>query len=121
MGSDFNDERAEKQPILSRSPSPVLSQVTRASLLVRLKSGEPKDRELAWSEFLARYGPIIGGFAKRCGASWQDIEDIIQDVTQSFFAVSGEFAYDPTKGRFRGWLKTCTVRAAIRRGRKNLR
>jgi RNA polymerase sigma-70 factor, ECF subfamily len=39
----------------------------------------------------------------------------------SFLNASGEFVYDPTKGRFRGYLKTCTVRAVIRRAGKNLR
>ncbi len=45
----------------------------------------------------------------------------LQDVLTNFFSVSGEFIYDSTKGRFRGYLKTCTVRAAIRRAGKNVR
>ena len=97
------------------------SRETRASMFDRLKSATGQDRERAWSEFRRRYAPIVAGFAKRCGASPQDIDDIIQDVITAFFAVSGEFAYDPAKGRFRGWLKTCTVRAAVRRAGKNLR
>ena len=95
--------------------------VTRASMFERLRSAEPRDRELAWADFSKRYAPIVAGFAKRCGAGPHDVEDIVQDVTASFFAVSGDFAYDPSKGRFRGWLKTCTVRAAMRRAGKNLR
>src|SRR5580700_10430981 len=79
---------------------------TRASIFNRLKSTRTNDRELAWSEFRGRYAPIIAGFAKRCGASSQDIEDIVQDVMSGFFSVSEGFAYDPAKGRFRGWLKT---------------
>lgn len=98
-----------------------LAHATRASLFQRLKSPAPADRESAWVEFLARYGPVIVGFARRCGASQQDVDDIVQDVTASFLAVSGEFVYDPARGRFRGWLKTCTVRAAVRRAGKNLR
>ena len=39
----------------------------------------------------------------------------------NFLGASGEFVYDPAKGRFRGYLKTCTVRAAIRRAGKNIR
>jgi RNA polymerase sigma-70 factor (ECF subfamily) len=94
---------------------------TRASIFDRLRTTLPRERELAWTEFRTLYGPIIGGFAKRCGASRQDIDDIIQDVMTSFFSVSDDFAYDPARGRFRGWLKTCTVRTSLRRAGKNLK
>ncbi|MCX7419396.1 MAG: sigma-70 family RNA polymerase sigma factor [Planctomycetia bacterium] len=97
------------------------SQLTRASIFARLSSSTVPEREQAWAEFRARYAPIIAGFAAKCGASRQDIDDIIQDVLTNFFSASGEFIYDSTKGRFRGYLKTCTVRAAIRRAGKNAR
>ncbi len=87
--------------------------LTRASIFARLGSSGPGERELAWTEFRSRYAPIIAGFAAKCGASRQDIDDIIQDVLTNFLGASGEFVYDPGKGRFRGYLKTCTVRAAI--------
>ena len=95
--------------------------LTRASLFDRLRDGTGPARELAWGEFHARYAPVVAGFARRCGAGAQDVDDIVQDVIAAFFAVSGEFAYDPARGRFRGWLKTCAVRCAIRRAGKNLR
>ena len=95
--------------------------VTRASLFQKLRQAEPRDRAIAWEVFRARYAPIIAGFAGRFGASRQDIDDIIQDVMAGFVGVSDAFVYDPATGRFRGWLKTCTVRAAIRRAGKNLR
>jgi RNA polymerase sigma-70 factor, ECF subfamily len=94
---------------------------TRASIFQRLAAPQSTDRQQAWSEFLARYSPVISSFAARCGASRQDIDDIVQDVMVSFFAKSGDFVYDPRKGRFRGYLKTCTVRVAIRRAGKNMR
>ena len=97
------------------------SYVTRASIFARLGASQSGERELAWSEFRSRYAPIIAAFAAKCGASRQDIDDIIQDVLTSFLGASGEFTYDRSKGRFRGYLKTCTVRAAIRRAGKNLR
>jgi DNA-directed RNA polymerase specialized sigma24 family protein len=38
---------------------------------------------------------------------------------KGFYGASQEFEYDPSKGRFRGYLKTCTLRALIkRRGRE---
>lgn len=95
--------------------------LTRASLFAGLTSGLPVQREAAWAMFRERYAPIIAGFAAKYGAQQQDIDDIIQDVMASFFKASGTFEYNPARGRFRGWLKTVTVRAAIRRAGKNLR
>lgn len=117
-----NHDNSQFEPASSKSlPETGGSHATRASIFVRLGTFEPGERELAWSEFRARYAPIIAGFAAKCGASRQDIDDIIQDVITNFLGTQGEFIYDPSKGRFRGYLKTCTVRAAIRRGGKNLR
>jgi RNA polymerase sigma-70 factor, ECF subfamily len=95
--------------------------LTRASFLERLQASDTTARERAWSEFCDRYRRVIGGFAVRCGAAKQDIEDIVQDVLAGFLSKQGEFVYDSSKGRFRGYLKTCTVRAAIRRMGKNAR
>lgn len=94
---------------------------TRASIFQRLVEPKPEAREMAWAEFQSRYAPVIAGFAAKCGANRQDIDDIIQDVMTSFLGKSGDFLYDPNKGRFRGYLKTCTVRASIRRAGKNMR
>jgi len=95
--------------------------VTRASIFERLKSADRADRELAWVDFRGRYAPVIAGFARKLGATRQDIDDIIQDVLLGFFGVSGGFQYSPDQGRFRGFLKVCTIRAALRRAGKNLR
>lgn len=112
MGLDAQDE----QPGVGDS-----AYLTRASLLDGLRASAQTERELAWHEFRARYAPVIAGFAKKCGASSQDVDDIIQDVMTGLVGTGDRFVYDPSKGRFRGWLKTCTVRAAIRRAGKNLR
>jgi RNA polymerase sigma factor (sigma-70 family) len=81
-------------------------QTTRASLLLRLRPGDP-GREVAWAEFYDLYAPIISGFARRIGASRSEVEDLVQEVLRAFFSASPEFSYDPAKGRFRGYLKTC--------------
>jgi len=94
---------------------------TRASLFASLGASTAPDHELAWTEFRSRYAPIIAAFAAKCGTTRQDVDDIIQDVLTSFRGTHGEFNYDQTKGRFRGCLKTCMVRAAIGRAGKNLR
>lgn len=97
------------------------SRVTHASIFARMGGATSVEKEQAWTEFRSRYAPIIAAFAMKCGASRQDIDDIIQDVLTSFLGAQGEFTYDRNKGRFRSYLKTCTVRAAIRRVGKNLR
>ena len=81
-------------------------QNTRASLLLRLRPGDP-GREVAWAEFYDLYAPIISGFARRVGANRNEVEDLVQEVIRAFFSTSPEFCYDPAKGRFRGYLKTC--------------
>lgn len=85
---------------------PSSPQNTRASLLLRLRPGDPA-REVAWNEFYDLYAPIISGFARRVGANRSEVEDLVQEVLRAFFSVIPEFAYDPAKGRFRGYLKTC--------------
>lgn len=88
---------------------PSSPQNTRASLLLRLRQDGPA-REVAWEKFYALYAPIISGFARRLGASANEAEDVVQAVLSAFFAVTPEFSYDPAKGRFRGYLKTCVWR-----------
>jgi RNA polymerase sigma factor (sigma-70 family) len=89
--------------------------MTNPTLLLRIQHAEPRPRELAWQEFRARYGPIIAGFARKLGAKPQDMDDVIQDVMLGFFAKAPTFVYDPAKGRFRGYLKVCTLHALQRR------
>ena len=79
---------------------------TRASLLLRLRRDGPA-REVAWAEFDDLYAPMIAGFARRIGVDRGAVDDLVQDVLRAFFAASPEFVYDPSKGRFRGYLKTC--------------
>jgi RNA polymerase sigma-70 factor (ECF subfamily) len=93
---------------------------TRKSLFLRLKPDAPA-AELAWDEFHDRYAPIIGGFARKLGVRPQDVGDVIQDVLMGFFAASPRFEYDPNKGRFRGFLKTCTYRVVRKRWAKDLK
>jgi RNA polymerase sigma-70 factor (ECF subfamily) len=106
---------------MSTTPENDESLLTRASILERLGTSDSKIREMAWADFRKRYVPVISGFASRCGAARQDLEDIVQDVLTAFVGKQGEFVYDPSRGRFRGYLKTCAVRATIRRAGKNAR
>lgn len=94
---------------------------TNPTIFLRLKSTDPKPRELAWDEFHARYAPIITAFARRLGADPNDADDVVQDVMLGFFAKSPTFVYDPSQGRFRGYLKVCACRALHKRAGKEAR
>jgi RNA polymerase sigma-70 factor (ECF subfamily) len=89
--------------------------VTRASIFLRLKTPDAQPRELAWQQFYERYAPIISSYAYRNGANRQLAEEVTQDVISGFFEASPRFVYDPSRGRFRGYLKACVVRALSRR------
>src|SRR5262245_6008721 len=96
------------------------SMATSATLMLRIKAEAPA-RELAWAEFHARYAPIIGGFARKLGAPRGEVEDIVQDVLTGFYSALPKFNYDPKKGRFRGFLKVCTIHAIVKRLGKRAR
>lgn len=81
------------------------SPLTRASLLVQLRSGTDNG---AWHEFVRLYGPVIYGFARKRGLQDADAADLMQDVLRSVSAAIGRLEYDQKRGTFRGWLFTIT-------------
>jgi RNA polymerase sigma factor (sigma-70 family) len=110
-----DDERTTHQP---RSAPTYATQVT---LLKRLKDDDSSLRELNWREFQTRYAPVIAGFARNAGLRAQDCDDVVQEVMLGFYKVSDRFEYDPSKGRFRGYLKRATlnvIRKRVRGGRE---
>src|SRR5262249_49564797 len=76
---------------------------TRPSLLVRIR--DLQDQE-AWREFVAIYGPVVYGFARKRGLQEADAGDLTQEVLRAVAGVAGRLEYDPQKGWFRGWLYT---------------
>jgi len=89
---------------------------TNPSIFLRLNRTDTMLRELAWKEFHERYAAAIAGFARQVGVRAPDvIDDVVQDVMIGFYSKSPTFVYDPSKGRFRGYLKTCTFHAVQRR------
>ena len=91
---------------------------TNMDLLLELKSDETVNREMGWGIFVDRYGPIICGFARNAGLPSSEADDIMQTVLFNFFKVADQFEYDPSKGRFRGYLKRITLNAIRQRYRK---
>jgi RNA polymerase sigma-70 factor (ECF subfamily) len=100
-------------PAMSRAENGPAT-ATRASIFMRLKTTDAQPRELAWRQFYDRYAPVISSYAYRNGASRQQAEEIVQDIIAGFFETSPRFVYDPSRGRFRAYLKTCVVRALSR-------
>lgn len=85
-----------------------MSPLTRLSLLGELTTIPAK--ESAWDEFAAAYGSLIRDWATRTGLQHADADDITQLVLLKL--VGGLASYDPSRGRFRSWLKKL-VRNAI--------
>ncbi len=88
---------------------------TRATIFFRLRADDTQSRELGWKEFHDRYAPVIVGFARNAGLAFQEAQDVLQDVLLAFFQASPKFEYDPSKGRFRGYLKRCVLNAIYAR------
>ncbi len=65
----------------------------------------PRDSE-AWREFDVIYRPMLGRFARARGLGHADAEDITQHCMTAIQAHIKGFAYDPRKGKFKGWLRT---------------
>jgi len=85
---------------------------THTTLLARVSAGTDA---AAWTEFYDRYGELIRSFCKRQGLQSADIDDVQQDVLLSLTKSMPGFVYDPSKGRFRGYLKTVVLHAIYRR------
>ncbi len=91
------------------------AQTTHISLLQALATG-PHSK--AWSEFCDRYGELIRAFARHQGVQPADCDDVLQDVLVSLTRDMPKFEYDPTKGRFRSYLKTVTLHVIFKRFRR---
>ncbi len=78
---------------------------THPSLLKQLR--DPHNGE-AWGTFIARYGPMVRAWCRH----WfpREADDRAYDVFSELVFRMMTFEYDPSQGRFRGWLKTVTHR-----------
>lgn len=88
---------------------------THSTLLARVAGGQ---EPAAWNEFCERYGDLIRGFARRRGLQPADCDDVVQDVLLALTTSMPGFQYDPSKGKFRSYLKTIVIHAIIRRGKQ---
>jgi RNA polymerase sigma factor (sigma-70 family) len=84
---------------------------TRSTLLALLRQEPPN--QVAWAEFVARYGPLIFRWCRRWGLQEADAEDVAQNVLLELSRQLREFVYHPG-GSFRGWLRTIAYRCWCR-------
>lgn len=75
--------------------------VTSTSLLNGLRDA---NNDRVWSDFYARYQPMLIAFGKRLGLSDQDAQDGAQETLLAFARSYREGGYDRDKGRLRTWL-----------------
>ena len=89
-----------------------MAETTRLSFLDRLR-----DRSSAsgWVEFDERYRELLYRYARRRGASHVEAEDVVQEVQMHLYKAFDRFQYDPSKGRFRSYLRTSVIHAMTRR------
>ena len=71
---------------------------------------QPDDRE-AWDAFVSRYAPKIFNWCRRYHLQESDAADVTQEVLVKLVRAMRSFQYDPSRGSFRGWLKTVTANA----------
>ena len=93
--------------------------LTPASLLWRVRN--PADQQ-AWEEFVDRYAPRIFAWCRARGLQDADCEEIAQNVLVKLVVNMQRFVYDPSRGSYRGWLKTVTNHAiadAVQSGQRH--
>jgi RNA polymerase sigma-70 factor (ECF subfamily) len=87
-----------------------MTYTTHTTLLNRLSNGvDPA----AWKEFHERYNDLLRGFAYRYGLQQADCDDIVQEVLLALSRTMPGFEYDPSRGKFRSYLKTLTIRTVF--------
>lgn len=98
---------------------------TSITLVARLQQGVATGAD--WNRFFRQYAKMLVRFFQRCGISEVDAEDLLQETLMLVLRKLPEFNYDPSKGRFRGWLtqlargKMCDfIRTKLREGNLSL-
>jgi RNA polymerase sigma-70 factor (ECF subfamily) len=91
-----------------------MDNTTQVTLLDRLREG---DGVMAWEEFFGRYWHLVFVTARNRGCQAHTAEEIVQEVMLTVFQQRHVFQYDPSKGRFRDWLRQ-VVRNAVAKHRR---
>ena len=77
-------------------------ETTSPSLIARIR--QPGE-DVAWSQFVQLYTPLLYFWAKSMGLSGGDAADLVQEVFMVLLNKLEDFEYDAGRS-FRGWLRT---------------
>jgi RNA polymerase sigma-70 factor (ECF subfamily) len=77
---------------------------------LRVLLRDPADPE-AWKAFVERYTPKVLAWCRQWHLQPPDAQDVAQEVLYKLVRHLHCCPYDPTKGRFRAWLKAVTRNA----------
>ncbi len=89
---------------MSISPDPTPAPARWATTSRLLESLRHFDNRTVWSDFDARYRPIIERFARRHGLSEDDAAEVAQLTLTQFARDYQRGAYDRRRGRLSSWL-----------------
>ena len=77
-----------------------------------------EDDESNWGQFVEMYEPVIRAFLSVEGTNENDLDDAVQDVFMRLVRIMRREGYDPSRGRFRSYLRTVMRRVLIDRFRR---
>ena len=88
----------------------MVSPETRASLILRL--GDPAD-DLAWSQFVEIYQPMLYRLASRWGLQDADAREVVQETLLAVAGAIPNYTAKENPGAFRAWLAAITCISAF--------
>ncbi len=79
---------------------------TSSSLLLRVRDRADAG---AWGRLVDLYDPLLRDWLRRHAVLPHDHDDLVQDVLHAVAQEMPGYAYDRSRGGFRGWLRTVLV------------
>lgn len=77
-----------------------MAYTTNHTLLDRIRHGDA----VSWDEFYLRYAPFVRALARKNGFFASDADELVQRTMISIFERDSVMKYDPSRGKFRGFL-----------------
>lgn len=80
-------------------------EATRTSFVERLRNWRD---DVAWAQFMARYGRLVRHVAIQAGLRPEEAEDVVQETVSSVARKMPEFDYDRDRCSLEGWVRHVT-------------